>query len=98
MPELTIEDLAEKAGYQSQLVELGCELVYTSDSGSFYYHIFFGNDSTTVRVSDHSIPETEERSEGKGCYDYQLLYGHGFEDDNKETLEFLVWLKNEKTK
>ena len=83
----------EKQDLASQLNTLGFELVFISDSGSEYYQTFFKNKSITVRLSDHNIPETEERNEGNGCYDYELLFDHGFEEDNKETIEFLKWLK-----
>ena len=91
--------IQEKQSLAKELDLLGFKLVLTSDSGSLYFHTFFKNKSVTVRLSDHNIPETEERNESKSPYDYQLLFDHGFEDDNKETLDFLKWFKqNEETK
>lgn len=83
----------EKQALAKELDSLGFELVFTSESGSLYFHTFFKNESVTVRLSDHNIPETEERNEGKSPYDYELLFDQGFEDDNKETLDFLKWFK-----
>jgi len=83
----------EKQALAKELDLLGFELVFTSESGSLYFHTFFKNESVTVRLSDHNIPETEERNEGKSPYDYELLFDQGFEDDNKETLDFLKWFK-----
>lgn len=85
----------EKQSLAEEVKLLGFELIFTSDSGSEYFHRFFKNKSTTVRISNHMIPETEGRIGGKSCYDYELLYDHGFEDDNKETLDFLRSWKNE---
>ena len=86
--------IQEKNGYKNEVLKLGFEQVFKSKSGSLYFHKFFKNKSVTVRISDHNIPETEERNEGKSCYDYELLYDQGYEDDNKETLEFLKWLED----
>ena len=85
--------LQEKQSLAKELDLLGFKLVFTSNSKSEYFHCFFKNRSVRVRLSDHNIPETEERNEGKGAYDYELLFDHGFEDDNKETLDFLKWFK-----
>jgi hypothetical protein len=85
----------EKQNLAEEVKLLGFELIFTSDSGSEYFHRFFKNKSTIVRISDHNIPETEERIGGRSCYDYELLYDQGFEDDNKETLNFLRRWKNE---
>jgi len=89
--------IQEKQSLAEEVKLLGFELVFTSDSGSLYFHTFFKNKSVTVRLSDHNIPETEERNEGKSPYDYELLFDQGFEDDNKETLDFLKWFKQNET-